>query len=81
MAEAVAAVQFDYAKLRGKTVEMGKTDRDVAAAAKMNPSTYSLKLNGKGVFSQDQIQAICDFLGIDLLDIPAYFFTPIVQLN
>lgn len=70
--------QFDYSKLRGRTVEMGKTDRDVAAAAKMNPSTYSLKINGKGVFSQDQIYAICLFLGIEFVEIPAYFFTPIV---
>lgn len=79
MTEATAIamnVQFDYAKLRGKTVEMGKTDKDVAAAAKMNPSTYSLKLNGKGVFSQEQICAICAFLGIEMTDVPAYFFTP-----
>ena len=79
MAETVAAtMQFNYSKLRGKTAEMGKTDKDVATAAKMNPSTYSLKLNGKGVFSQEQICAICAFLGIELVDVPAYFFTPVV---
>ena len=72
---AAAAMQFNYAKLRGKTAEMGKTDRDVAIAAKMNPSTYSQKLNGKGVFSQEQICSICAFLGIELVDVPAYFFT------
>lgn len=79
MEETVAGmIQFDYSKLRGRTVEKGKTDKDVAIAAKMNPSTYSLKLNGKGVFSQDQICAICSFLGIEQVDIPAYFFTVIV---
>lgn len=76
MAETAAvAMQFNYAKLRGKTVEMGKTDKDVATAAKMNPSTYSQKLNGKGVFTQEQICSICAFLGIELIDVPAYFFT------
>lgn len=75
---AAATVQFNYSKLRGKTAEMGKADRDVATAAKMNPSTYSLKLNGKGAFTQDQICAICAFLGIELIDVPAYFFTIVV---
>lgn len=74
----VAMMQFDYSKLRGRTVEMRKTDKDVAAAAKMNPSTYSLKLNGKGFFTQDQITAICLFLGIEFCDIPAYFFAVVV---
>lgn len=72
---AAATMQFNYAKLRGRTAEMGKTDKDVATAAKMNPSTYSQKLNGKGVFSQEQICSICAFLGIELVDVPAYFFT------
>ena len=76
MAEtAVVMMQFDYSKLRGKTVEMGKTDKDVALAAGMNPSTYSLKLNGKGVFSQEQIYVICTYLCIKPDEIPAYFFT------
>ncbi len=70
--------RFSYHKLRGKTAEMGKTDKDVAVAAKMNPSTYSLKLNGKGVFSQEQICDICSFLGIEMSDVPDYFFTPMV---
>ncbi len=71
-------MQFDYSKLRGKTAEMGKTDRDVATAAQMNPSTYSQKINGKGVFSQDQICSICAFLAIELVDVSSYFFTPVV---
>ena len=74
-ATSTATVQFDYSKLRGRTAEMGKTDREVALAAGMTPSTYSLKQNGKGVFSQDQICGICEFLGIELQDVSAYFFT------
>lgn len=70
-----SAMLFDYSKLRGRTVEIGKSDKDVAAAANMNPSTYSQKINGKGVFSQDQICAICSYLKIQFVDIPLYFFT------
>ena len=68
-------IQFDYSKLRGRIAEMGKTDKEVAVAIGMTPSTYSLKQNGKGVFSQDQICGICSYLGIELVDVAAYFFT------
>lgn len=75
-ARTTSTMIFDYSKLRGRTVEIGKTDKDVATAANMNPSTYSQKINGKGVFSQDQICAICSYLKIQFADIPQYFFTP-----
>lgn len=65
---------FDYSKLKARTAELGKTDRAVAVAVGMTPSTYSLKLNGKGVFSQKQITSICDFLQIAYDAIPQYFF-------
>lgn len=65
---------WNYSMLKAKTVELGKTDKDVAAAGKMTPSTYSLKVNGKGDFSQEQISNICRFLSIDFCDIPRYFF-------
>lgn len=67
---------WDYSKLRARTAERGKTSRDVAKAGKMTPSTYSLKLNGKGEFSQEQIVDICAFLDIEFCNIPLYFFTP-----
>ena len=66
---------FDYSRLKGRTAEQGYTDKDVANAGNMTPSTYSLKLNGKGVFTQDQIYKICVFLNIEFVKIPAYFFT------
>ncbi len=65
---------FNYSKLKARTAELGKKDREVASAAKMNPGTYSLKLNNKGVFTQDQICNICIFLLIPFCDIPLYFF-------
>ena len=66
--------RFDYSKLRARTAELGKTDKSVAAAGGMTPSTYSLKLNGMGVFTQKQICGICEFLQINSRDIPLYFF-------
>lgn len=66
--------EYDYSKLKARTAELGKTDKSVATAAKMTPSTYSLKLNAKGEFSQEQICDICDFLHICYCDIPIYFF-------
>jgi transcriptional regulator with XRE-family HTH domain len=65
---------YDYSKLRAKTIEVGKTSADVAALANMTPSTYSQKLTGKSQFTQDQIVAIIDGLGLTPQDIPAYFF-------
>jgi len=65
---------YDYSQLKARTAELGQTDRAVANAANMTPSTYSLKLNGKGEFTQEQICNICDFLNICYCDIPRYFF-------
>lgn len=67
---------WNYSLLKARTAELGKTNKAVAFAGKMTPSTYSLKLNGKGDFSQQQINNICAFLNIDVCDIPKYFFTP-----
>lgn len=65
---------FDYSKLKARTVEKGKTDKEVALSCGMTPSTYSIKTNGKGYFTQEQICAICVFLGIEFQEIPHYFF-------
>lgn len=73
--------QFDYSALKGKTIAEGKTDRDVATAAGMTPTTYSLKINNKSFFTQEQMLRICDFLGIPYCETPLYFFTQKVQLN
>ena len=66
---------FNYSQLKARTAELGMTDKAVAKAAKMTPSTYSLKLNGKSEFTQEQMCNICDFLHICYCDIPRYFFT------
>lgn len=68
------SVAFDYKKLRAKIVEEGKTHREVAKAAGITPTTFSLRINNHGVFTQDQIISICEFLEIEIVSIPRYFF-------
>ena len=43
--------------------------------------TTSLKLNGKVDWKQDEIEAACQALKIEVSDIPDYFFALEVQLN
>ena len=65
---------YNYSKLKARTVEMGLLSREVAAAINMSAPTYSMKLNGKAEFSQNEIRKICEFLKIEASDIPLYFF-------
>lgn len=67
---------IDYSKLRGRTRELGFTQREVAAAAKMTESTYSMKLSNRFPFKQQEIADIVQFLGIQPQEISLYFFTP-----
>lgn len=69
-------MQFDYARLRGRTRERGMTQEQLAAAAGMKEATYSQKLNNNSEFKQREIINICSALSIDHAQIHAYFFTP-----
>ena len=70
---------MNYSKLRGKTRELGLRQSDVASAAHMSESTYSLKLAGKSQFTLREVRDIVEYLGIPAEEIPDYFFTPEVQ--
>ena len=71
--------QFNYSKLRGRTVELGFRNKDVAEAINMSETTYSYKLNCRSEFTHGEISAICEFLSIPVGDIPLYFFATAVQ--
>jgi len=73
------AQPFNFSKLRGRTVELGLRNKDVAEAINMSETTYSYKLNCRSEFTSSEISAICDFLNIPVDDIPLYFFTTEVQ--
>lgn len=69
----------NYLKLRGRTVEMGLRNKDVAEAINMTTTTYSYKLNSRTEFTHGEIRAICEFLRIPNDEIPLYFFAAPVQ--
>lgn len=64
----------DYSKLKGRTKEKGYTQKDVALSAGISEATYSLKLNGKSAFRQEEISAIIKLLEISPKEIGDYFF-------
>ena len=66
---------YNYAELRGLMRARDKTQEEVAKAVSIAPSTFSQKLNGRGLFKQNEIEAITAFLGIHPCDVGKYFFT------
>lgn len=67
---------MDYKKLRGRMVEFGLTQKDLAQKIGTSHSQLNRKLAGDFSFRQSEIQAICEVLQIGDNEIKAYFFTP-----
>lgn len=65
----------NYSELKGKMHSCGLTQRDLAQQIHISHCTLSLKLNGKTPFTQSEIWAICNALGISSIEIGHYFFT------
>lgn len=65
---------LDYSKLRGRIVE--KCGTQALFAKKMNLSERSicLKMQGKRMFKQNEIQKALKILELNVVDIPTYFF-------
>ena len=55
---------IDTAKLRGKIVEKGFTQQDIANFIGKTPKTFYLKMK-RGVFDSDEISKMVDVLGIE----------------
>lgn len=53
----------EKAKLRGKIVEAGYTQRSLAKAMGIAENTLSNKINGKTSFDAQEITKICKLLG------------------
>lgn len=66
----------DYIKLKTLMTANQISQQDLAIACKMTETTFSLKINNKGVFRQTEIQAIVEKLKIPQIEIGEYFFTP-----
>lgn len=69
-----AELGYDYSKLKGRMAELGFTGKAIASAVGMAASTFSLKLNNRGEFSQGEICRIMEILQIDRADVSHYFF-------
>ena len=68
-------MEYDYGMLRGKIREQYGSESNFSDVIGMNRSTFPLKLGNKSEFSQDEIFAMADKLGIQPADFYQYFFT------
>lgn len=71
----------DFSKLSGKIVEKYGTQYNFAIALGLSERSLSLKLNNKVGWRDEEMERAIDLLDLDLNDIPAYFFTSIVQVS
>ena len=70
----------DFSKLSGKIVEKYGTQYNFAIALGLSERSLSLKLNNKVGWRDEEMERAIDLLDLDLNDIPAYFFTNLVQI-
>lgn len=70
---------YDYSKLKGRIVEKYGTQAALAKELEWSERTLSLKMTGKIVFTQKDIENMIRVLDIKRKDIQAYFFVVDVQ--
>lgn len=74
-------MKYDFHKLRGKITEVFGKQEAFARALGLSTHSLSLKLNNVRYFKPTEISKAIELLGLSLMDIPEYFFTPEVQEN
>ena len=70
---------FEYSKLKGRIVEIFKTQSNFAIAMGWSERTVSLKLNCKRSWKQNEICKAIKLLNLSSDDIQTYFFESKVQ--
>ena len=70
---------FNYAKLTGKIIEVFGSQKEYARFMGLAERTVSEKLNNHAGFKQEEILRTVEGLGLELHDIPAYFFAKKTQ--
>jgi len=68
-------MKWNYQKLRGKIKEVCGTQDSFAEKLGINRVSLSQRLNNLLEFTQNEIYKSCEILGIELVEIPDYFFT------
>lgn len=61
-------------KLKGRIIELGLTQKDLASALNIAPATVSLKLNNIRGLSLDEAEILSKLLHINANDFNLYFF-------
>ena len=72
-------MSYNYSALKGRIVEMFRTQSSFATKIGLSERSLSLKLNNEVPFKQPEIDKIVLALNIDPLEISKYFFTREVQ--
>ena len=67
-------MSYDYSRLRGRIREKIGTEARFADAIGISPTALSSKLNGKTMFTQEEMARSVAALDIDPGDISDYFF-------
>lgn len=67
-------IVFNYAKLRGKIVEVYGSQQKLAKALGLSNEGLSKKMRGKVPFKQKEMVVISDLLGFPVADMDKYFF-------
>lgn len=66
--------KMSYTKLRGKIVEVFRTQSEFAKAMDKNKATLNGKLNNKSQWTAEEITKACELLNIPLSEAHEYFF-------
>lgn len=72
-------IKYNYAKLRGRIVEICGNNREFAKAMDLSEHSMSRKLASEIPFKQTEITKAVAVLDIKDTDIKDYFFTLVVQ--
>lgn len=70
---------YDYSKLEGRIKEVFGGQSNFAKAMELSERSVSLKINGIRGWKQPEMIRACELLGVEVSEIPAYFFTLKVQ--
>lgn len=66
-------------ELKAQMIRRGFTNRSMAEAIGISPTSFSYKLNNRRLFNSAEIKSICRELGIDELGMSAIFFANNVE--
>lgn len=72
-------VKFDYSALRGRIIQVFKSQQEFAKQMGLSTRTLSLKLNNKVAFNQQEIIRAANLLALGDSMIEPYFFNIGVQ--